>query len=199
MFTKFRVHLPLIMLLVTVGVVSGFIGYYWGRKFVAEDFVNYCGTEALADRIAASLYARYGSDSQDDEDTTTKADPAAEEVEDAETEDEEGEEPDQDVVLPEGGPSSVAGDASLASEALYEAQLAGFGSESSAEHYLKKLRTQSIAAHVRKRTTRTARGRTSTWYQVVTNPLSYSEASNLVTRLKEEDHLKGVVLVEVTR
>lgn len=90
-------------------------------------------------------------------------------------------------------------DESEASSKLYEAHLIGFGSKKAAERYSSLLSRRGIKHSIRSRLHRKKRqvgAKEIVWYQIVTAPAPYHEASRLLERLKKIDNLSGVVLVE---
>jgi cell division protein FtsN len=77
----------------------------------------------------------------------------------------------------------------------YYAQLIGFGTEKAAQHFVKKLATKGIDTEVRKRTSKTAQGRTSYWYQVVTNSYaSKDDLSLLVDKIAKEENIRDICI-----
>lgn len=81
-------------------------------------------------------------------------------------------------------------------EAEYFAQLVGFGTAHAAQQFVQRLSRKEIPVMVRKRQSRTARGRFITWYQVVTEKYSdRAELDRLVQRLKKEEKLNDVQIV----
>jgi hypothetical protein len=78
-------------------------------------------------------------------------------------------------------------------EQRYYAQLIGFNTEKAAQLFVKKLSTKGIQTEVKKRASKTAKGHTSYWYQVVTTPYSNEEDLYVVVnRIIKEENIKGV-------
>lgn len=78
----------------------------------------------------------------------------------------------------------------------YYAELAGFNSQESAKRYVKNLEQREIQAHIVEHTSKTAKGHTRIWYQVVTALLPFDELHNTVNQIKERDHLRQIKIVE---
>lgn len=169
-----RTGAALVLVLLCLAVV---VGYYWGKKRAYEEFLENCRADSLSDKIAASLCTLYDTDDQQ-EDSAEGAESNADNTADA--------------VL--SGSQAIG-----APEVLYFAELAGFGSMRTAKDYVKRLQQRSIKAHVIEHVSRSARGKTRNWYQVVTAPMGYEALQVLVDAIKTEDRLQGVTLVEYTK
>lgn len=77
----------------------------------------------------------------------------------------------------------------------YYAQLIGFGTEKAAQQFVKKLSLNGINTEVKKRISKTVKGRTSYWYQVVTAAYSdKNDLSRVVDRLVKEEKLRDVCI-----
>ncbi len=75
----------------------------------------------------------------------------------------------------------------------FYAQLIGFGTEKAAQKFVQKLQLKDIETFVKKRISKTAKGKTIYWYQVVTSPYDNKEQLiTLVSRLTKEERLSGV-------
>jgi len=75
----------------------------------------------------------------------------------------------------------------------YYAQLIGFGSARNAQQFAQKLSRKEIPVLVKKRQSRTARGRFVSWYQVVTEKFNdRQELEALIARLEREEKITGV-------
>lgn len=145
------------------------VGYYWGKKKAYDEFLEGCRADSFNDKVAATLCALY--DTGEDETPGNSADA----TEDTSTADQK-----------------VAGQ----QEVHYFAELIGFGTLVQAKHYASQLKKKQVKAFVIEHKSRTARGKTRTWYQVITAPMDYDSLQALVDRIKIEDHLQGVTIVE---
>jgi hypothetical protein len=74
-------------------------------------------------------------------------------------------------------------------------QLIGFGTEKAAQKFVQKLALKNIETFVKKRISKTAKGRTVYWYQVVTPPYDNKETLTLlVNKLAKEERLSGIYI-----
>lgn len=77
----------------------------------------------------------------------------------------------------------------------YYAQLIGFGTEKAAHQFVQKLAAKNIETMVKKHTSRTAKGKTVYWYQVVTpTHTDRHHLELLVSRLEKEERLKDACI-----
>ncbi len=81
------------------------------------------------------------------------------------------------------------------SDQKYYAQLIGFGTEKAAELFVQRVASKGITTEIRKRTSKTAKGRTSYWYQVVTPAYpNKDDLSIVVNQLVKTEKLKDVCI-----
>lgn len=139
-----------------------------------------CRADSFSDKIAASLCSLY--DAADEHDAEHEASEQLEVTE----------------LLPQISKVEAQGAVNISQpqDTQYFAELVGFGVINQAKNYAKRLEKRNIKSFVIERKSRTARGKTRIWYQVITAPMGYDELQNLVDRIKVEDHLHGVTLVE---
>lgn len=79
----------------------------------------------------------------------------------------------------------------------YYAQLIGFGTEKAAQQFVAKLAAKGVITEVKKRTSKTAKGRVSYWYQVVTAQYTdQHELATIVDKIAKEENLKDVCMKE---
>ena len=77
----------------------------------------------------------------------------------------------------------------------FYAQLIGFGTEKAAQKFVQKLALKNIETFVKKRSSKTTKGKTIYWYQVVTPPYDNKETlTALVNRLAKEERLSGIYI-----
>ena len=77
----------------------------------------------------------------------------------------------------------------------YYAQLIGFGTEKAAQLFVKKLSVKGIETEVKKRISKTVKGHSSYWYQVVTAPYTNkNDLTALVDRLAKEENIKDACI-----
>ncbi len=193
------------------------VGYYLGYCTASKQLMEHLRSEALSDKIAASVYLYYGDASIQSPDGNTLASEtltpetlAPETAEDISGQSKRHEKhPDSDGLLREFD-SSVDHDSSDAhkesgagieadGEGLYEAHLIGFGYQKAAIRYSSILTKRGIRHRLQERIHRPNKRRQKdmVWYQVVSEPAPYHEVVRLVESLKKIDNLSGVVLVEV--
>lgn len=81
---------------------------------------------------------------------------------------------------------------------LYYAELVGFASEQKAQNYVRQLQKDGLQALVHKRKTVSAQGKTSYWYQVVTDAMKKNELEQFIGLIAQRDHLKQIKIHEFT-
>jgi hypothetical protein len=159
-------------------------GYFLGKKNVVEQFSEQVQQEAFADQVYTSVLASANIE-----------------------ENEQAEQAINQTLLVAEADTMIASDATeiahdvikqdiitqeLSSSAQYYAQLIGFGTEKAAQLFVKKLSDKGIETEVKKRTSKTAKGRTSYWYQVVTVAhQNKDDLLALVDKIAKEENIKG--------
>lgn len=168
---------------------SVIVGYYWGKKRAYEEFLDTCYAESLSDKIAASLCSLY-----DDAEVEL---PEADEAEAPDTPlagEEETASEDGGVSVEEGATPQR-----LEESMNYFAELAGFGALRTAKNYATRLKERGFDVVVFERISKQGKGKTRTWYQVVTKPQGYEALQAVVDKIKAEDRLQGITLVEYAK
>ncbi len=158
-------------------LVFGFMcGYFWGIKSGVEQLSLQLDQEAFADQISASLIPMH--DAQPDEGFSLEASADANTAESVSSSD------DQEYVSQQSYLRT------------YYAQLAGFGSKRAAQRFAQKLEKQDIPVIINAVHSKNSRGKSVTWYQIVTESYSTKEELEaLVERLKETEKLKDPQIV----
>lgn len=163
------------------------LGYFWGQRYAVEQFVDKIDNNSFADQISSSLFSlqknnRIPEDIMQSADMTT--------IEQSHC----GKEVDQQdmthIV------HNVTANKPTISSTSYYAQLIGFGTLKAANHFVNRLQQKNIPVEVKKRVSKTARGKKIIWYQVVTK--KYSDKSvleKLVAILKEDEKLKDPCII----
>lgn len=174
-----------IMLFILFGVFM--TGYFLGKKNSAEQLTERIQQEAFADQVYASIITQTQDSNQNLENSTLVCSNDKEIACSAQSSHQTIE------IVCADDLNNNADDATSIGQQLthYYAQLIGFGTEKSAQLFVKKLATKGIETEIKKRVSKTAKGRTSYWYQVVT--LSYSnkdELVELVNRITKEEKIK---------
>jgi len=158
---------------ILVFMVASFItGYFWGVGSALEQISTQLDQEAFSDQISASLIPMQMSD--DEREGQCQENTAEQDVE---------------LVTQEQ-------DQQICAERTYYAQLAGFGNKQSAYRFAQKLIKKKIPVIVNAIHSKTMRGKSITWYQVVTESYSTKkELAALVEQLKETERLKDPQIV----
>lgn len=153
-------------------------GYFLGKKNVVEQFSEKIQQEAFADQVYASVL----SNTQDHEQQNahsllvTQANSIESPIELNM----------QDVELAHADVATLHTPLTQ-----YYAQLIGFGTEKAAQQFVKKLEAKGIETEIKKRVSKTVKGRTSYWYQVVTAIYSNKDdLTQLVNRVAKEENIK---------
>lgn len=145
-------------------------GYFLGKRKVVEQFTQEMQQDAVADKIYTTILSKH-------EDQPTTDTLLVTQVED----------------------TVVATEPIISTDMLqdtqdqkkYYAQLIGFGTEKAAHAFIKKLSAKGIETELKKRVSKTAKGNTSYWYQVVTTQYSHKDdLLYLVDKLTKEENIK---------
>ena len=79
----------------------------------------------------------------------------------------------------------------------YYAELVGFGSKTSANVFCNRLKKRGIAVVLKKRRSKTSRGRNVDWYQAITEKFdNKSDLVAFVDIIKDKENLKGIKIVQ---
>jgi len=174
-------------------------GYFWGQRRAVSTLLEKIEKESFADKVTYSLYTMNGKYQPDDQD---------EEDDDQDSDDET---PSETVTQTQQAPVDVVnpiGDITDVSQTIdahepivtYMAPLVGFGSLSSANQFMQKVKKSGIDVSVKKRVSKTPKGKTVAWYQVVTGEYAdKNEIEHVVMRLSEKENLKNVKIVEIKK
>jgi hypothetical protein len=148
-------------------------GYFWGKRAGAQEWCTVISRDAFADQIYNSLCAS------------------------AVGEDEEGADNNDEDAAAQNGEGEEAPDQGIEMKTQYYAQLAGFASLRSAEAFVTRLNKKRIHALIKERISKSAKGRSVRWYQVVTESYEDQDALNsVVAILKKEEKLHDVRIVQ---
>ncbi len=183
-----------------------FLGYWWGYRSAINTFLVTSEQESFADTINYSLYTmndlEIGEFETKEEDTANvdnadqsdESDDQVEQALGATTVPEEAEVPACQSV------GNVVQEIPVATPKMtkvYVAPLAGFGTLQAAQAFAKKIQTIDPYVMVKKRVSKTARGKTVAWYQAVTGEFDNEEKLQAVLdQLKQKEHLKDVKIIE---
>jgi hypothetical protein len=147
-------------------------GYFLGKRKVVEQFTQEMQQDAVADKIYTTILSKHENQSCEamTTDTLLVTQVAEEIVEVA---------PATDIFQ------------NTQDQKKYYAQLIGFGTEKAAQVFVKKLFAKGIETELKKRMSKTAKGNTSYWYQVVTAQYTNKDdLLHLVDKLTKEENIK---------
>ena len=165
-------------------------GYFLGKKKAVEQFTEKMQQDAFADKIYTTVIstaqespvesALLVTDTPSNLDTAIKAEFALSSVE--------------GVHLLDDSRKAIEGSQDNQDQQYY-AQLIGFGTEKAAQLFVKKLSAKGIQTAVKKHISKTVKGHTSYWYQVVTAAYSNkNDLESLVGRLAKEEKIKDACI-----
>lgn len=174
-----------LVVLVLLNAGSFAIGYFWGKRTGAQEWSTTISRDAFADQIYNSLcLASIANDDDKDGDTNSQ------------DEDDSADNSDTELVA-QTGDTEAAPEQGLEVKTQYYAQLAGFSSLRHAEAFVARLNKKQIPVLIKERVSRSSKGRSVTWYQVVTEPYEDQDALNsVVAILKKEEKLHDVRIVQ---
>ena len=175
-------HLSWILVAIIVTNVGIFtVGYYWGKRTGAQQLCSTISRDAFADQIYNSLcMATAGI--EEDEKSEEASDNSAEETENSES-----------VAQSDSEGADINAESTLDVKPQFYARLAGFTSFKRAEAFMCRLQKRQIPVLIKERVSKTSKGRSMTWYQVVTEPYEDQDALNsVVDILKKEEKLHDV-------
>ncbi len=190
--------------LLIVAALVFLAGYLFGYKSATEHFLVTTQQESFADKINYSLYTmndlEIGEFETKEEDINGADTP--------ETSEQAPEEATEEASTPEADTTEPVCEslAQVVQEIpattpkmtkVYVAPLAGFGTLQAAQAFAKKIQTIDPYVVVKKRISKTARGKTVAWYQAVTGEFDNEERLQAVLdQLKQREHLKDLKIIE---
>lgn len=176
-------------IVVAVCLLLGFsvfmAGYFLGKKKSVEQFTEKLQQEAFADKIYTTVLCTPQEDQQPTKDMLLV------------TSEDDSNAPSQLVSFNEPAfvQQEVSSQLNSTGDTRYYAQLIGFGTEKAAQLFVKKLAAKGIETDVKKRMSKTVKGNTSYWYQVVTTQYSNKDdLSALVDKLAKEENIKDACI-----
>lgn len=186
-------------------------GYFFGKKYMVEQFVAKIEQDSFADQIYSSLCALGECDpdelralaAQESEgdisDMCEVTDQEPQEAASSAVQQLSLEEPQaevQEMVSVDQLTQEVASQEIPIDTKSYYALLAGYGTELAANKFVKRLAQKNISATTKKHISKTAKGAQRSWFQVVTREYSDRDTlQKLVDRITKEEKLKGVSIV----
>lgn len=183
-------------------------GFFWGQKNAIASFTNKIEQESFGDQIYSSLCSLCDSQGDteegvgendiestpDENDKEIVAEPAVDQKNDAAASIIDS----QNVALENSADNSSEQEVEETSSGIpeYYAQLAGFGTMRAAQHFANRLHKKEISVIVKKRQSRSMRGKFVSWYQVVTEKFNdKGDLEALIKRLEYEEKLNDVRLI----
>ncbi len=165
--------------------LSFMTGYFFGGQHAAQDFMHHVDHVSFNDQMSASLCALTKECtlvSANDESATqnTTDDDSFQECVHNEI----------DTVLP------IQAQEIKKIEKRYYAQLIGFGTPQAAQRFAKKLESRNIPVQIKKHSSRTAKGKTINWYQVITLPHDdKQQLCDLVEAIQKTEKIQDIRIV----
>ena len=164
-------------------------GYFLGKKNAVEQFSEKMHKDAFADQVYATVLANTQNNEQSHPNRLLVTDAQAFEMQKQPIDQDVSFEKSEAVVNLAGSENNT--DPQGSSSLLYYAQLIGFGTERAAQAFVSKLASKGIETEIKKRVSKSVKGRTSYWYQVVTSAYSNkNELIELVNKITKEENIK---------
>lgn len=165
-------------------------GYFLGKKNVVEQFSEKIQQEAFADQVYTSVLAATQDSEQKSVNNLLVTDADIVDIASEIPAQSSSQNINEEIVVAKN--TEIENTTSQdASTARYYAQLIGFGTEKAAQLFVNKLAAKGIETEIKKRTSKTVKGRASYWYQVVT--AAYSNKNDLVVlvdKIAKEENIK---------
>ncbi len=189
------------------GFLCFILGYFWGHRRALQRFVAKIEEESFADRISYALYTMNDRDSSEFEQEDANETNSSEDTNGSDDQEEiiEIEEPttvepsktalNEEKKQVEKLIAEVA--IQLKSTTVFVAPLAGFGTLSAATEFIDRVKILDPQATVQKRSSKTQKGRTVTWYQAVTGEYEKKEdLQKIAGIIQKKEHIKKVEIIE---
>lgn len=171
-------------------------GYFWGKSNAITQFCMSVEQSTFADRIYTSMCelseteasplqaVAQNTEVQPESVTALDAEPEVEQIDQVES------------IDPNGEPRLIEVQAPTKTSESYHAQLAGYGTLQQAQIFAQKLCKKNIPAKVETKKSKSTKGKTRSWYQVITQDFTNKEElESLVARVSKEEKLRGVRIV----
>jgi len=186
LFVPNRQLSAIVALLLLLLFATFMTGYFLGKKKVVEQFTQNVQQEAFADHIYTTVLATT-SENQ----SLTPNELLVNHIDNVT--DTSSQSINQDIAVIE--KNEIEKKFLPEHNEQYYAQLIGFGTEKAAQLFVKKLAAKGVETEIKKRSSKTAKGHVSYWYQVVT--MAYAdknELSVLVDKLAKEENIKDACI-----
>lgn len=196
-------------------------GFFWGQQHAIKDFLHTLNQDSFADQVASSLYVltdptpelpeteqeESGSDTTDTgegENDSDNGEDDSNELDLQDTVDSSVDSNEKSIQSIEKKTSMVASSVDTPNldtpdnenSTHYYAQLIGFGTVEAADQFVNRITRKGFPAKVEKRTSKTAKGKKVSWYQVVTDAyLDKAHLERVVQMIVWQEKLKDVRIV----
>jgi len=179
-------------------------GYFLGKKKAVEKFYSKVKQDSFADHIYYSMCSMYdkADELQEEAPVSTQSNVVALPEQDIKPQEQPGDLVAQAAaaieqeIQKETAVTEQKIQAAQKSNEKYYAELIGFGTNRAAEKFANKLKKDNISVTVKRRRSKTAKGRVITWYQVVTEKFSNrNDLIALVDDISAQERLKDVRIV----
>lgn len=174
-------------------------GYFWGKQNAISQFCMSVEQSSFADRIYTSMCELSETEAPTTQETVTAGQEQSEaQLENIDALETANEQDESLALLNQDSVQHVVQavvEVPIKSESTvpYHAQLVGYGSQQVAEKFAEKLRKKGMPVKVETRKSKSTKGKTRSWYQVVTNDFTNkNELEALVARISKEEKLSGV-------
>jgi hypothetical protein len=196
----------IVVSMVLLVIIAFMTGYFWGKKSVLETFCSTTERTSLSDHIYANLC---GAPEFKEE---AGGDAAADTTGGAEEQEEEAVESSREMATKElSSETTLTHDTALQQAVVpqnrtdelqkgedqpkYYAELIGFGTKSGAQRFAARLRKNNIQVTIDERMSKTSRGLTVRWYQVITPSYDKETLIAEVNTIKQQERLHDVRIV----
>jgi len=180
---------------VIVLLAMAFIGgYIVGLRKALHEFSDRLAEESFTDKIRYALYSSYGT-------PATTPGPETEDGDEVDKDGAQSEEKNQDIGDTEKEIEEkielVESPSQTEDEVSYYAQLIGFGTLKAAERFVEDAKKEGFKTTIVKKVSKTSRGKTIYWYQVITERFTNKEELlRIVERIQFVHRLQQVKIIE---
>jgi len=165
-------------------------GYFFGKKKAVEKFYKKIDQDSLADHIYYSVCSIYdnGNDLKQ-ESTEASMDASCEKKSPQEDKKKK-----KELVVKK---IESFKEENKTSQENYYAELIGFGTARAANKFVAKMKKQGFSVALKRRKSRSSKGKTIIWYQVITEKFdNKSDLIAFVDIIKDKERLKGVRILQ---
>jgi len=182
-------------------------GYFFGKKKAVEKFYKKIDQDSLADHIYYSVCSIYDNGDaiarQESTEVSTDGSRDAFSLAKGEVRKTEKKKTEsvvkvtQAINVQQAKVESVQVENNKTPQENYYAELIGFGTARAANRFVKKLEKQGFSVVLKRRKSRSSKGKTIVWYQVITEKFdNKSDLIAFVDIIKDKERLKGIRIVQ---